>query len=93
MTLCAYLDKLEGLGLVERQKCTADRRAKRVNLTASSTEMISALREELRGIIACATDAMGEERRRLLKELLESFNASLQSQPAAQGAAREDQPA
>jgi DNA-binding MarR family transcriptional regulator len=78
MTLCAYLDKLQGLGLIERQQCCADRRAKRINLTAASAGMLTAIRKELNGIIGHGTEGMGEEQSRLLKAALGSFNARLQ---------------
>jgi len=79
MTLCAYLDKLEGLGLVERQQCAADRRAKRVNLTGASDEMIGSIRKELNAILAQATDGLNEENNRILREALAVFNANLQT--------------
>jgi DNA-binding MarR family transcriptional regulator len=79
MTLCAYLDKLQGLGLIERQQCFADRRAKRINLTAASTGLLTALRKELNEVIAQGTEGLGEEQSRLLKAALGSFNAKLQA--------------
>lgn len=79
MTLCAYLDKLEGLGLVERQQCAADRRAKRVSLTGASDEMIGSIRKELNAILAQATDGLNEENNRILREALAVFNANLQA--------------
>ncbi|WP_432762582.1 MarR family winged helix-turn-helix transcriptional regulator [Neorhizobium vignae] len=84
MTLCAYLDKLEALGLVERQQCSADRRAKRINLTETSSEMIGSIRNELNGILAQATEGLSEENNRILREALALFNANLQAAvPAA----------
>ncbi|WP_117194981.1 MarR family winged helix-turn-helix transcriptional regulator [Rhizobium terrae] len=79
MTLCAYLDKLQALGLIERQQCSADRRAKRINLTQASEEMIGALRTELGVIIAQATEGLGEDNNRILREALASFNVNLQA--------------
>lgn len=79
MTLCAYLDKLEALGLVERQQCSADRRAKRVNLTATSSEMIGSIRNELNAILGQATEGLSEENNRILREALALFNANLQA--------------
>jgi DNA-binding MarR family transcriptional regulator len=79
MTLCAYLDKLEALGLVERQQCSADRRAKRVNLTSASDEMICSIRKELNAILAQATEGLSEEHNRILREALVVFNANLQA--------------
>ncbi|RWX75132.1 MarR family transcriptional regulator [Neorhizobium lilium] len=79
MTLCTYLDKLQALGLVERQPCTVDRRAKRINLTPASIDMLAAIRQELGDILARATQGMDEERCDLLAETLKSFNANLQT--------------
>lgn len=78
MTLCAYLDKLQALGLIERQQCSADRRAKRINLTSASEEMITSIRTELNGIIAEVTDGMSEENGRVLREMLGVVNTNLQ---------------
>jgi len=83
MTLCAYLDKLEGLGLVERQQCAADRRAKRVNLTGASDEMIGSIRKELNAIVAQATEGLSEENNSILREALAVFNANLQATASA----------
>lgn len=79
MTLCAYLDKLETLGLVERQQCSADRRVKRINLTKTSDEMIGSIRHELNAILAQATEGLSEENSRILREALAAFNANLQA--------------
>jgi DNA-binding MarR family transcriptional regulator len=79
MTLCAYLDKLEALGLVERQQCSADRRAKRIRLTKASDEMIGSIRKELGVILAQATEGLDEESNRILREALAVFNANLQA--------------
>ncbi|MDQ0137344.1 DNA-binding MarR family transcriptional regulator [Neorhizobium galegae] len=79
MTLCAYLDKLEALGLVERQQCSADRRAKRIKLTETSGEMIGSIRNELNVILTQATEGLSEENNRILREALVLVNANLQA--------------
>lgn len=84
MTLCAYLDKLQALGLIERQQCTADRRAKRINLTEASAAMIADIRIELNAILAQATEGLNEEQNRILREALGVFNANLQALNATQ---------
>ena len=87
MTLCAYLDKLQALGLIERQQCSADRRAKRINLTPASSSMIVAIRRELNEILAKGTEGMGDEESSALKQALTRFNANLQAcnpSPASQ---------
>jgi DNA-binding MarR family transcriptional regulator len=78
MTLCAYLDKLQVLGLIERQPCIADRRAKRINLTESSQEMIDALRQELNVILAQATEGLDEKTKEVLWQALASVHTNLQ---------------
>ena len=79
MTLCAYLDKLQGLGLIERQQCSIDRRAKRIILTEASEEMIGAIRHELNAIVSQATEGLSEEQNGVLREALAIFNANLQA--------------
>lgn len=83
MTLCAYLDKLQALGLIERQQCSADRRAKRIILTEDSEAMIVAIRKELDVIVTQATEGISEENYRIFRETLKLFNANLQLQPAS----------
>jgi DNA-binding MarR family transcriptional regulator len=46
MTVCAYLDKLEKLGLVERKPDPKDRRAKNVMTTGSADALIAAVRAQ-----------------------------------------------
>lgn len=85
MTLCAYLDKLQALGLIERQQCSFDRRAKRITVTPASKEMIDAIRKELDVILAQATEGLSEESNRILRETLAVFNANLQAASPSQG--------
>ncbi len=91
MTLCAYLDKLESRGLVERQPCSADRRAKRINLTPASAPVLAAIRQELGGLIEGATHGMDDERCTLLKQALTSFSTNLQALGAAPAPREETQ--
>lgn len=79
MTLCAYLDRLQALGLVERQQCSEDRRAKRVNLTDLSTEMLGAIRQELRAVAVRATEGMGDEEALRFERALSAFHDNLQA--------------
>lgn len=46
MTVCAYLDRLEKLGLVERKPDPRDRRAKNVTTTDAADRIILAVREQ-----------------------------------------------
>jgi DNA-binding MarR family transcriptional regulator len=79
MTLCGYLDKLQAMGLVDRQQCFADRRAKRIRLTDTSVDMLSAIRYELQQIIASATEGVDDETARQLCGALTTFNSNLQA--------------
>jgi MarR family transcriptional regulator, transcriptional regulator for hemolysin len=90
MTLCAYLDKLQAIGLIERQQCSADRRAKRINLTSASEEMIASIRKELSVIIAQATEGLDEEQNRVLRESLALLNSNLQAVTASSTASDEN---
>ena len=78
MTLCTYLDKFQALGLIERHQCSADRRAKRITLTESSSDLIERVRNELRAVLLEATEGISEEDRLLLDDTLKVFNANLQ---------------
>jgi DNA-binding MarR family transcriptional regulator len=81
MTLCTYLDKLQVLGLIERQPCSADRRAKRINLAPASDEMLASIRREMKIVIEQGTTGMTAEARRKFKHALGAFTANLQSFP------------
>ncbi len=90
MTLCAYLDKLQALGLIERQQCSADRRAKRINLTSASEDMIASIRKELNFIVAQATEGLNDEQNRVLRESLTLLNTNLQAINATSTASDEN---
>ncbi|AYD02837.1 MarR family winged helix-turn-helix transcriptional regulator [Neorhizobium sp. NCHU2750] len=78
MTLCTYLDKLQAQGLIERHKCSADRRAKRIALTPASDDMVRRVRQELHGLLDEATSGMTGEQRRILETSLAMVNRNLQ---------------
>ncbi len=78
MTLCTYLDKLQMLGLIERHKCVADRRAKRIGLTKTSDDMIRRIRAELHVILDHATSGLSQEAKRHLEASLAVVNRNLQ---------------
>ncbi|KQQ34190.1 transcriptional regulator [Rhizobium sp. Leaf306] len=86
MTLCAYLDGLQALGLIERQQCCADRRAKRIMLTPTSADMLASIQQELRAIITCATEGLDAETANLLGHAMKLFNGNLQSFNSSQAA-------
>jgi MarR family transcriptional regulator, transcriptional regulator for hemolysin len=79
MTLCAYLDKLQALGLIERHKCSADRRAKRIILTPVSDDMLRRIRAEFETIVEQATTGMPETEKRNLAASLTRLNRNLQA--------------
>lgn len=83
MTLCTYLDKLQLLGLIERQPCSADRRAKRINLAPASADMLEAIRREMKAVIEQGTEGMDADARRKFKHALAAFTANLQSSPVS----------
>ncbi|TNM60846.1 MarR family winged helix-turn-helix transcriptional regulator [Aliirhizobium smilacinae] len=78
MTLCTYLDKLQTLGLIERHKCIADRRAKRIGLTTTSDDMIRRIRAELHVILDHATSGLSHEAKSHLEASLAVLNRNLQ---------------
>lgn len=83
MTVCAFLDRLQTLGLIERQTDPADRRAKRVTLTDKSEPLIAALEGELNGLLAQATRGLTEAETSLLKKALKALIVNLQDELAA----------
>jgi MarR family transcriptional regulator, transcriptional regulator for hemolysin len=92
MTLCAYLDKLQALGLIHRQQCVADRRAKRVTLTELSEPMVAAIRREFEDILAQATVGLDNGKINAVREALDLINSNLQLPalpPAAMTASHE----
>lgn len=82
MTVCAFLDRLQTLGFIERQTDPADRRAKRVTLTDQSKPLITALEEELNSLLARATQGLDETEKARLKQSLNVLRANLQTELA-----------
>lgn len=78
MTLSTYLDRLEGLGLVERVPDPCDRRAKNVVVTARADPLLLNIRNEVRELmdqVTAGLDAEGREALRLgLKGLRENLH-------------------
>ena len=68
---------LEEHGYVERVPDPVDRRAKLVRSTAKGEELYAIARELVAEIEAEWTEQLGEERMRLLREILEELNAGL----------------
>lgn len=78
MTLSTYLDRLEGLGLVERVPDPCDRRAKNVVVTAKADPLLLNIRKEVHALmdqVTAGLDANGREALRLsLKGLRENLH-------------------
>ncbi|SIQ67804.1 transcriptional regulator, MarR family [Rhizobium sp. RU35A] len=84
MTVCTFLDKLQGLGLIDRQPDPNDRRAKRVTLTAACEPLIESLREELDALLLMATAGMTRAEADALSSALGQISANLQADALAQ---------
>lgn len=78
MTVCSFLDKLQGAGLIERQPDPTDRRAKRVTLTAAAAPLIETLEEELDCMLASATRDLPDAHKVILLDGLRSMIENLQ---------------
>lgn len=82
MTVCAFLDRLQTLGFIERQTDPADRRAKRVTLTDQSKPLIAALEDELNSLLARATQGLDDDEKARLKQSLKVLTGNLQTELA-----------
>lgn len=78
MTVCVFLDKLQGRDLIDRQPDPSDRRAKRILLTERSEHMLEALRQELDPLMALATQGMSDEMRTTLLQAMGVMRDNLQ---------------
>lgn len=83
MTVCSFLDKLQGLNLIDRQADPADRRAKRVTLTTQSEPMIEALKIEIAAVLAVATAGLTPQEVDTFRHALTTLSANLQADAAA----------
>ncbi len=77
MTVCAFLDKLQAAGLIERQPDPTDRRAKQVVLTPKSHDLIKRIRHELDQLIAQATIGLAETDIAVFMRVLETVHDNL----------------
>ncbi|HXV32087.1 MAG TPA: MarR family transcriptional regulator [Sinorhizobium sp.] len=77
MTLSAYLDRLEALGLVERVPDPADRRAKNVVVTDKADPLLAELMAGLREMMNACTEGLGDEGRELLRANLRILRDNL----------------
>jgi DNA-binding MarR family transcriptional regulator len=85
MTICAYLDKLQSLDLIERKPDPQDRRSNRVMLTETSQTMLHAVREELEALHKQATQGMSTRQVEAFRQLLETLHKNLQPEQPANG--------
>ena len=83
MTVCSFLDKLQGLNLIERQPDPADRRAKRVTLTPASQPMIEALKIEIAGVLSVAMAGLSPEQVNDFRHVLVTLSTNLQTDAAS----------
>jgi len=77
MTLCGYVDKLEGRGLVERQPHPDDRRAKRIVPTDGAEEALGTIMPLAREVIDDAVQGLAEEDVAAVRRALEHMRARL----------------
>jgi DNA-binding MarR family transcriptional regulator len=77
MTLCAYLDRLEAQGLVERRPDPTDRRAKLVHLTPAADDMLAAIAPIGAAMRAEASTGIEPEAWDRLLDMLKTVRANL----------------
>jgi DNA-binding MarR family transcriptional regulator len=77
MTLSTYLDRLEGLGLVERIADPGDRRAKNVIVTGKADTLLLEIRREVRALMDQVTLGLDAEGREALRASLKGLRDNL----------------
>jgi DNA-binding MarR family transcriptional regulator len=77
MTVCAYLDKLEKLGLVERNPDPKDRRAKNVTTTGSADALIAAVRAQSADLYEDIQAGLDAETREIFFQAMKSIRTNL----------------
>lgn len=77
MTVCAYLDRLEKVGLVERKPDPTDRRAKNVRTTDAADATIMAIRRETAALFDQVQEGLDAEQRAALLAMLKILRANL----------------
>ncbi|WP_312365405.1 MarR family transcriptional regulator [Ensifer sp.] len=86
MTLSAYLDRLEAMGLVARMPDPADRRAKNVVITDKADPLLAELMAGLREMMNAYTAGLDEETREMLRGNLRILRDNLRRlDPCAAG--------
>ena len=79
MTLCGYVDRLEGRGLVERRPHPEDRRAKRIVPTDEAGDTLGAIMPLAHEVMDDALAGLPEEDVAALRRALEHMRARLTS--------------
>ena len=77
MTVCAYLDRLEKVGLVERRPDPTDRRAKNVRTTDAADATIMAIRRETAALFDQVQAGLDPDQRAALLSMLKVLRAYL----------------
>lgn len=85
MTLCTYLDRLQSLGLVERQPDPADRRAKNVVTTGKADALLGDIRSELHDLMDNVTKGLSSEEIETLRAALKILRDNLKNSDCAAG--------
>jgi DNA-binding MarR family transcriptional regulator len=79
MTVCAYLDRLEKLNLIDRCPDPNDRRAKNVRITDQAERMLASVREEASELFEQIQAGLDLETRAIFIETLKSIRNNLQT--------------
>lgn len=91
MTVCAYLDRLEKIGLVTRGPDPDDRRAKNVRTTDEADRTIAAIRKETTALIDTVQAGLDADARQALVASLKHLRGNLHSALADRRAAQDAQ--
>jgi MarR family transcriptional regulator, transcriptional regulator for hemolysin len=89
MTLSTYLDRLQGLGFVERRPDPADRRAKLIFTTPAATALLSHIRDEQAALTQAVTGDIGAKELEFVRESLTRLRANLRAVEADSGLAQQ----
>lgn len=84
MTICAYLDKLQSLDLIERQQDPHDRRSKRILLTEDADSMLKAVRQEIDQLVLQATQGLDDADIAAFHGFLQALHKNLQPEQSVQ---------
>lgn len=77
ITLCRMVDRLSDSGLVERRPDPADRRARRVHLTAKAAPVVESLRALAEEFFDEALGGVGNEEREIVRDALRRIRGNL----------------